>query len=118
MKKSILGIVLLLAAFMLYSYDPSHSELFPKCPFLMLTGWQCPGCGSQRAMHQLLHGNVVAAFRYNALMVMAVPYVLLLSVGELKRRRWPRFYAALNHPRVILAVAFLAVAWWVGRNVA
>ena len=26
-------------------FDPSVSAFFPKCPFLLLTGLQCPGCG-------------------------------------------------------------------------
>ncbi len=118
MRKTILIVVaVLLLGYVYYAYDPSHSELFPKCPFRSLTGWLCPGCGSQRAVHQLLHGHVAAAFRYNALMVMAVPFVLVLLLAEWKRRRWPHFYASVNHPWVILAVALMAVAWWVGRNV-
>lgn len=117
MRKIIWGtILLLLVAYVYYSYDPSHSELFPKCPFFSLTGWKCPGCGSQRAFHQLLHGDIMAAFHYNALMVCAIPAVLVMLLAEWKRTRWPRFYATVNHPCVIIFIAVLAIAWWIGRN--
>lgn len=118
MRKYIWGaVLLLLAAYVYYSYDPSHSELFPKCPFLTLTGWKCPGCGSQRALHQLMHGNIVGAFQYNAMMVCAIPAVLILLLAEWKRCRWPHFYSLVNHPWVVLAVAILAITWWIGRNI-
>lgn len=69
---------LLLAIGLLVVYFPLNPEhhLFPKCPFFWLTGWKCPGCGSQRALHHLLHGNVLEAFRVNPLFVLSLPYVL------------------------------------------
>ncbi len=72
--------VLLLAAAVLYVYvifDPEDSVFFPKCIFYTLTGLKCPGCGTQRALHQLLNGNLIGALRYNALAVVAMPYILL-----------------------------------------
>lgn len=56
--------------------DPSIYHM-PRCPFYSLTGYQCPGCGSQRALHALLHLNIPTAFTYNPLMVISLPYVLL-----------------------------------------
>ena len=56
----------------IYHNDPSDTTSgvpFPKCLFFSLTGLQCPGCGSQRALHSLLHLDLVAALRYNAYMV-------------------------------------------------
>ena len=54
--------------------DPSERGVFAPCPFRALTGWWCPGCGLTRATHHLLHGDVLGALRYNAL----VPFVLTL----------------------------------------
>ena len=65
----------LLIGMMLYVYNPSASRLFPPCPFHALTGWYCPGCGSLRALHQLLHGEIAAAFQLNPLMVLFLPFV-------------------------------------------
>ena len=47
---------------MLRFFDPATSGMFPPCPVHYLTGWYCPGCGSLRAIHQLLHGNLRAAW--------------------------------------------------------
>ena len=45
-----------------YFFDPRNPGPYPICPFFGLTGCYCPGCGTLRALHQLLHGNPVAAF--------------------------------------------------------
>lgn len=74
----ILGTGLLIGLiYIYYQYNPAHYTWFPKCPFRALTGLQCPGCGSQRAIHALLHGHVGEAFRQNALVPMAIPYVMI-----------------------------------------
>ena len=48
----------MLAAFagmvLLELFDPATSGVFPPCPLHYLTGWYCPGCGSLRAIHQLV----------------------------------------------------------------
>ena len=53
----------LIAAY--YRLGP-ESGLYPRCMFRQLTGLDCPGCGSQRAIHALLHGHVAEAWGYNA----------------------------------------------------
>ena len=54
-----------------YVFDPATSGGFWVCPFHRLTGWYCPGCGGQRALHELLHGHLAAAFRLNPFAVLA-----------------------------------------------
>ena len=56
-------------------YDPATSTIFPPCPIHFLTGWYCPGCGSLRAIHQLLHGNVRTAWAMNPLSVLLFPFL-------------------------------------------
>lgn len=56
-------------------FDPATSGMFPPCPFHYLTGLYCPGCGSLRAIHQLLHGNLQAAWAMNPLTVVLLPFV-------------------------------------------
>jgi len=91
-----IGNVLLLMAggavmAVLFIFNPATSGFYPFCPLHRLTGWLCPGCGSLRAIHELLHGNVVAAFRLNALLVLALPVLAGLAVrwGYLKHRGRP-----------------------------
>lgn len=116
MKRKI-GIALVaVAGIIFFTFDPSASVLFPKCPFLMLTGWQCPGCGSQRAIHALLHLDIVAALRYNALLVLSLPLILILLYAEWKRKSNPELYVRVHHPAVIWSCFGIIVLWWVGRN--
>lgn len=104
-------------AYVYFNYNPSSSSMFPKCIVLVLTGYKCPGCGTQRAIHALLHGNVAAAWHYNAMMVTALPVMALYGTAQLLRRRCPRFYWAINHEAVLWTIFTLIVLWWVLRNV-
>ena len=65
---------------MLYLHHPSHYPI-PQCPFSSLTGLYCPGCGSLRSLHFLLHGEIAAAVRRNPLAVFLLPY-LAVSCGR------------------------------------
>ena len=58
-----------------YLFNPSTSTLYPTCPFYWFTGCYCPGCGSLRALHQLVRGHLAAAFGLNPLMMVSVPFV-------------------------------------------
>ena len=55
--------------------DPSVAGWYPRCPFQALTGLDCPGCGSLRGTHALLHGALLSAVSHNLLLV---PGALLL----------------------------------------
>src|SRR2546423_4078350 len=60
--------------------SPNH-QFFPKCPFRLVTGWQCPGCGSTRAFYQLLHLHPVAAFKLNPLIMLTLPFIVYGFLG-------------------------------------
>ena len=67
-------IMLALAGTMvLFLYDPARYPVYPVCTFHRVTGWQCPGCGSLRAVHNLLHGHLATAFQFNPLLVLSLP---------------------------------------------
>lgn len=61
------------AALVYFVLDPTKVAIFPTCLFHQVTGWDCPGCGAQRALHQLLHGHLIAAIRLNAMFVVSLP---------------------------------------------
>lgn len=109
--------VLLVLGFVYYALDPTTSAVFPRCTFLSLTGYKCPGCGSQRAIHALLHGDVVSAFRYNALLLVAIPWIALCLYAEGQRIRNPRLYARLNAPLLIWLFLAILLLWWLLRNI-
>jgi len=54
-------------------------QLF-TCPFRLLTGLPCPGCGSTRAWTAFLQGDVVAAVAANPFAVVLCSALLLLVV--------------------------------------
>ena len=116
MKRNVWIILLAIGGIILFTFDPSVSALFPKCPFLMLTGLQCPGCGSQRAIHALLHLDIMAALHYNALLVLSLPLILALLYAEWKRNSNPKLYVRIHHPAVIWSCFGIIVLWWIGRD--
>jgi hypothetical protein len=81
------------AVAVLFVFDPSTAGFFPVCALHELTGWQCPGCGGLRAVHQLSHGHIAAAWRLNPFVVGLLPVALWLGVREAARaftgREWP-----------------------------
>lgn len=90
--------------------DPETSPA-PRCLFNAITGYDCPGCGSQRAIHALLQGRVADAWRYNAAMFFAVPLAVMYVVAP---RRWDKvIYSMWFALGIVVAFIF----WWVYRNV-
>jgi hypothetical protein len=69
----------------LAGWDPATTAWFPSCPFYAITGWQCPLCGSLRAVHALLHGAPLVALTFNPLTVAA------LGMWLVARNRTTRF---------------------------
>jgi len=67
--------------------DPHDSGSWGYCPWKLLTGLDCPGCGSLRAVNDLTHGDVVAAASSNLLFVVAVPVAVALWLLW-ARRSW------------------------------
>lgn len=117
-KSVVILLFLLLLGFLYYCCSPEGNAWYPKCSFYLLTGWQCPSCGSQRAVHALLHGEVGQALRYNPFMLVSIPYAVGVVLSTMWASPWAkRMRAALLHRNVVLAYVVLFVAWWVLRNI-
>lgn len=113
----ILMLVLAVLA-MLYLGAPGSESWWLKCPMYQITGWQCPLCGLQRAVHALLHGDLLAAWRYNPALWLLLPYVAVWLLGSCSERvACSRVYAWATSSRVVLAVILLLCIWGVARNV-
>ncbi|MDY4043358.1 MAG: DUF2752 domain-containing protein [Marinifilaceae bacterium] len=114
-----IGIFLVLAiALVLFLVNPEKSIWIPKCPFYVLTGLQCPACGTQRAIHQFLHLNFQAAFAYNPFMIISIPYLLALATVEWfdPHHKLQRLKTFCHDRRVIYTYIVLFFAWWIIRN--
>lgn len=96
--------------------DPNQAGSFAVCPFLAVTGWQCPGCGTLRAVRALTRGDVVLALDLNALTTLLLPLLLVawaswFGVALGRRRSTVRLPAWAG-----TAVAVAVPSFWVARN--
>ena len=102
----------------LFTFNPANPGLFPSCPFRALTGFHCPGCGTLRGLHQLLHGHLMEAFSFNPLMVLFLPFLgyALVSnaVFSAGGRSLPGFRLPATGIWLLLAAIIL---FWILRNV-
>ncbi len=112
------GLALCAGVVYLYLFNPATSGIYPVCPFHALTGLHCPGCGTGRAIYQLLHGNVWAAMRLNLLAVILLPPVAygMLSIGMqfIGLKPLPSKFIPAFWIWTLLAVILL---YWVLRNI-
>ncbi|TRW83294.1 DUF2752 domain-containing protein [Mycolicibacterium sp. 018/SC-01/001] len=91
--------------------DPhSPSFVFPGCPFKALTGWLCPACGGLRMTHDLLHGDLAAAFVDNAFVLIGLPLLIVFLLIQRARGR------TVSTVPLLIVVVTAAVVWTVARN--
>ncbi|WP_298651328.1 DUF2752 domain-containing protein [uncultured Proteiniphilum sp.] len=112
------SVLLVAALYLFYIFDPEAQPLFPKCPFLLVTGYECPGCGSQRAVHSLLHLDIGAALKYNAFMVLALPYIFLGIYLEYfgGKKRYPGIEKFFFDKWSAVVLLVVIIAYWILRN--
>ena len=99
----------------LYSHNPAISPS-PKCLFKVLTGYDCPGCGSQRALYAIAHGRLSEAWHLNKFIFFAVPAGAFYLYIESTRTRHPRLHARAVHPAILTAILVAVISYWIGRN--
>jgi len=111
----ILGIGLVILYFLV---NPSEVDFFPKCPLYLTTGLYCPGCGSQRATHQLLNFNLIGVVQQNALFLFSLAifgYHLIVSGVNLYFKK--NIYNYLYHPKTPIIILVIVILFWVLRNI-
>ena len=79
---SIIAFTLLgIGIYYFYTNDPSSGEaIFVACISKTISGLDCPGCGAQRAFHELLHGNFIKAAQLNLLIYFFAPLLLFIFI--------------------------------------
>jgi hypothetical protein len=86
---AVLVILAGLALLTLYFFNPQQHGFYPFCMFYRTTGLLCPGCGSLRALHELLHGQLFSALRLNPLLVASIPLAVILAWRRFGKRSAP-----------------------------
>ncbi len=112
-----LFVLLLGLAALFFVFNPAENGIYPRCMFHSLTGYYCPGCGSQRAVHHLLHLNLTGVAGNNFLFI---PAALLLIYHYIHpwialkfNRKLPNVFYYKKTPWIIL---FVIVLFWFLRN--
>jgi len=115
----IIGVIVVLGVLSLYFFlDPSQFSIFPKCPFYSLTGIYCPGCGSQRAAHQFLHGHFLEGFKHNfliGLLVLVLGYELFVYI--MKSLFHKNIYNLLHSSKITFSILIIVILFWILRNI-
>jgi hypothetical protein len=93
-------------AAVLFVFDPMHTSFYPTCVFKKATGWSCPACGCLRASHELVHGHLAKAFRFNPLLIASAPLLLVLGAQEFLPQRIIKKPAYLGWTLLVLFVVF------------
>lgn len=92
--------------------------IYIPCPFKMITGLYCPGCGISHMIVSLLHLDILSAFKYNPFLFITLPFVTINYL--LYRIRYIRTGENKKCGKVTIAVEYtmlvLAVIFWILRN--
>lgn len=112
-----LGVLGLVGAAVVHLVDPNEPGNYPTCPWLLLTGTYCPGCGATRAVYALTHADLAGAAQMNALLVLMVPILVWAYLSWLYRSFRPkRRPAGPVHVFWLWALLLTFLAFWVVRN--
>lgn len=93
-------------AVLLWFCDPTKYAIFPKCPFNVLTGLKCPGCGTSRAIHSALNGRWGDAISVNPILVIVIPLIVAMLI----------FPNIARNRHVGYGVCATIILYWIGRN--
>jgi len=109
--------VSIMVLFLLFLFDPAN-HFFPKCPFYGITGLYCPGCGSQRAIHALLHGQIANAAGQNLLLLLMLPLLGWHALVWLYNKRSSKSMPLLfRHQVKAWWILVVVIVFWVLRNI-
>lgn len=111
--------VAILGSLLYFYFDPSHNNIFPACPFYSITGLLCPGCGSQRAFHALLHGDIITSAHKNILFVTFLPlmiFSLLAAINNITRKKKIK-QGIFNSTLFAKIVLVIILSFWALRNI-
>ncbi|MBN2686252.1 MAG: DUF2752 domain-containing protein [Pontiellaceae bacterium] len=102
------------AAVFIWQMPPEKNALIPSCPVLRYTGFHCSGCGSLRAIHSLLHGDLGRAWTMNPLTVLLIPVLSVLFFDDVIRGR--RTLSLRIRPRYLWLLLGTFIVFGILRN--
>ena len=118
----LIPVIGVLAGIFYYVSEPQESVIMPKCIMKLITGYQCPSCGTQRALHALLHGHLLQALRFNYFCVLSLPLLIIAVYAcyGVKSKKPTKTAVALyhfvTHRYTLIGYVVLFFVWWLVRN--
>lgn len=98
--------------------DPAaRAEISPGCPFRLLTGLDCPGCGGTRALYALTQGQIATSMSSNLLVWLVAPLLIVAWGSWLLATLGRREGVWQPGPRLSWTLAWATIGFWVLRNV-
>lgn len=115
----IIGVLAFFGMLALYIFwNPSETNMFPKCPVYTATGIYCPGCGSQRAAHKILNGNIIEGIRHNYMIVLLAMVLLYQGFIYVMNDMLGKNITNLLHKsKVTLSILIIVILFWILRNI-
>jgi hypothetical protein len=116
--RAMIGIAACLcAAGWFYLFDPDKNDLYIPCPWQEATGLDCPGCGTQHALHMLLRARPADAFAANPLAILILPLTLYVLISWYLKEALGISLPEPRIPRIaVIAGVLVILTFWVFRN--
>lgn len=112
-----MAIAFVIAIVLLFIYDPTTAGFSYHCPVKSLTGFDCPGCGGQRAVHAMLHFRVKEALAYNPFLVIVTIYLAsVIIIRCLKGPRIDKIRRFILGETMVWIYLVLMIIWTIARN--
>jgi hypothetical protein len=110
------ALFVVIASLILLFVNPLEQLAWLRCPVNLTTGLYCPGCGSLRAIHALLNGDLLSALSYNLLTVAVLPVLLVVGIQSLLRALQGRSSTIQVRPLVAWSVFGIVIVFTILRN--
>lgn len=113
----LLYVLVPLGTLLIVSKGLNYFPIVVTCSIKEYTGWDCPGCGGQRAFDALVKGKFKEAFLFNPLIyfylgVLLYMYVLFAESYLLKNKRFMKrfgFSTAFAYIFILLIIFFFII---------
>lgn len=121
-KRKLLFLILFLTGVLcwgliLFHFSPLGNKWYPPCPFKLLTGLYCPGCGATRASYNMIHGKFIASLRYHPMVLPMTPIMIFLFIRYFCQMFTGREYRVPGLRSFVFLLLILFILFGVLRNI-
>lgn len=103
----------------LYYFMFNELEIVIPCVFHLITGFYCPGCGITRMIFSLIKFDFYQAFRYNPLIFIFIPFILIIFIDLIIKwliGRKDYLYLKINN-KMWLILVIITLLFGIIRNI-